>query len=38
LAWFYDDDEAKCGSMLMTDQSFIFCRGADRYLVAGSSP
>jgi hypothetical protein len=34
---FYDADEAKSGSMLMTDQCFIMARGSDYYLMAGSS-
>jgi DNA polymerase III sliding clamp (beta) subunit (PCNA family) len=38
LTSFYDPDEAKSGQMLMTDQCFIMSRGADRYLMAGSSP
>ena len=38
LASFYDADEAKSGSMLMTDACFIMAKGADKYLMAGSSP
>jgi DNA polymerase III sliding clamp (beta) subunit (PCNA family) len=36
LASFYDPDEDKSGSMLMTDRTFIMSKGNDKYLVAAA--